>query len=78
VDMSRSKWIGVNVEGADFSKATTAGAQGFGVSWQSASVPPAEAPEMYPVQMFVAPIMVLVSLISLVAIVLLLRRRRRG
>ena len=76
-DLSNSKWFGVNVEGADFTDAKTDGAQGLAVSWSSAKAPPAEAPEMFPIQVIVAPILALVSLVSVVAIVLLLRRRGR-
>ena len=76
-DLSRSKWFGVNVDGADFTDAETTGAQGFGVSWSSAKVPPAAAPEMFPIQYVLAPVLALVSLFSIIAVVLLLRRRGR-
>jgi hypothetical protein len=74
-DLTESSWLAVNVAGADFSDAQTAGARATAVDWSQAKVPPAEIPEPMPIPPWVPALLAGIAVLF-VAVIILAKKRR--
>ena len=76
-DLAGGKWIAVNVSGADFGDATTAGVQAAAVAWSSAKVPPDELPEPLSMPPWLPALLVGIGVLF-VALLIRAKRRRQA